>query len=208
MIEKLVIFDYSGTLSPDAVRFAEDDTLTEELERSGLAALGVADPETFWNEIVNPTWEEGSTTPIGYGEVISRRIKEAFSPAVPDDQIRISAARFVDSYLTHSLIDGRWSSILGKLGNDPATMTVIATDHYAEATGYIVRYLGEMGATPSSFIVANSADMGAHKADRAFWKTLRNSLQLDTIRGVLAVDDFGFNEGAGDSYADRQKVDG
>jgi len=217
MIEKLVIFDYSGTLSPDAVRFAEDDNLTEELERSGLAALGVGDPETFWNEIANPTWQEGSTTPVGYGEVIFRRIKEAFFPAVLDEEVRVIAARFVDSYLTHSPIDDRWRPILEKLGEDPAVMTVIATDHYAEATGYIVRYLGEMGAGAMSlkdapgaapFGVANSADMGAHKADRAFWEVLRGSLQLDAVRSVLIVDDFGFNEEAGDSYADRQKVDG
>ncbi|MBW2675081.1 MAG: hypothetical protein JRD89_17000 [Deltaproteobacteria bacterium] len=219
MIEKVVIFDWSGTLSPDAVRFAEDNTLTEELERSGLAALGAAAPETFWEKIVNPTWEEGSTTPIGYGEAIFRRIKEAFFPTATDDQIRISAARFVDSYLTHSSIDGRWRSILGKLGNDPAVMTMIATDHYAEATAYIVQYLGEMGAgamplkdalgasVPSPFIVANSADMGAHKADHAFWDTLKGALGLDGLRSVMIVDDFGFNEGAGDSYADRQKVE-
>jgi len=219
MIEKLVIFDWSGTLSPDAVRFAQDDTLTAELERSGLAVLGVADPETFWDGIVNPTWEEGSTTPIGYGEVISRRIREAFSPAVPDDQIRASAACFVDSYLTHSPIDGRWRPILKKLGEDPSVMTAIATDHYAEATACIVRYLGEMGAhamplkdalgasVPSPFIVANSADMGAHKADQPFWDTLRGSLGLGSLDSVMIVDDFGFNEGAGDSYADRQKVE-
>jgi len=220
MIEKLVIFDYSGTLSPDAVRFAEDDNLTEELERSGLAALGVADPETFWNETVNPTWEEGSTTPIGYREAIFRRIKEAFSPAVPDDQIRLSAARFIDSYLTHSPVDGLWRPILKKLGEQPSVITVIATDHYAEATGYIVRHLGEMGAgamplkdapgasVSSPFIVANSADMGAHKADRLFWETIKGPLGLDALRSVLIIDDFGFNEEAGDSYADRQKVDG
>ncbi|MBN2396972.1 MAG: hypothetical protein JXI32_01200 [Deltaproteobacteria bacterium] len=217
MIEKLVTFDWSGTLSPDAVRFGEDDNLKRELKRSGLASLGVAGPEAFWREIVNPTWEEGSTTPTGYGEIISRRIEEVFSPAVSDDQIRLSAARFVDSYLTHSPIDGRWRSILGKLGNDPSVITVIATDHYAEATGYVVRHLGEMGAHARplknvscqavSFIVANSADVGARKADRAFWEALRDSLQLDALRSVLIVDDFGFNEGVGDSYADRRKVE-
>ncbi len=216
MIEKLVIFDYSGTLSPEAVRFADDDNLTKALEQSGLAALGVADPETFWNEIVNPTWQEGSTTPVGYGEVIFRRIKEAFSPAVSDDRIRNSAARFVDSYLTHSPVNGRWHPTLEKLSEQPSVITVIATDHYAEATGYIVRYLGEMGVaamplkdSPGAvpFVVANSADMGAHKADRAFWETLRNALGLDALRSILIVDDFGFNEEAGDSYADRRKVE-
>jgi len=216
MIEKLVIFDWSGTLSPDAVTFAEDDTLTGALKRSGLAALGVADPDTFWSGIVNPTWEEGSTTPDGYGEVITRRIRELFSPAVPDDRIRASAKRFVDSYLAHSPVDGRWSPILEKLGNDSSVITVIATDHYAEATASIVRHLDEMdvSAVPlknalgasSPFVVANSADIGAHKADRAFWKTIQGSLELDAVRDILVVDDFGFNEGAGDSYGERSKV--
>ena len=146
MIEKMVIFDWSGTLSPEAVRFAEDENLKRELERSGLASLGIVTPENFWNEIVNPTWEEGSTTPVGYTEMIVRRIRAAFSPAVPDDRIRASAARFVDSYLTNSPIDGRWRPVLQQLGKNPSVVTIIATDHYAEATGYIVRYLGEMGA--------------------------------------------------------------
>jgi hypothetical protein len=215
MIEKLVIFDWSGTLSPDAVRFGEDENLIRELDRSGLAALGLAAPETFWNEIVNPTWQEGRTTPTGYRAVISRRIREVFSPEVSDDKVRQSAARFVDSYLAHSPIDARWHPILKKLGDDPSIMTVIATDHYAEATAYIVRYLGEMGAhtrplrdAPGAapFAVANSADMGVHKADRAFWETVKNSLKLDTVRSVIIVDDFGFNEGAGDSYGERRKV--
>ena len=41
MIETLVIFDWSGILSPDAVRFGEDENLKRELERNGLAALGI-----------------------------------------------------------------------------------------------------------------------------------------------------------------------
>ncbi|MDD5723846.1 MAG: hypothetical protein PHY29_08945 [Syntrophales bacterium] len=219
-INKLVIFDYSGTLSLDAVRFAEDHNLVGELERSGLAALGIADPETFWDEIVNPTWQEGSTTLTGYGEAIFRRIRKVLPSTVLDEEIRVSAAHFVDSYFKHSPIDDRWRPILEKLSVDPSVMTVIATDHYAEATEYIIRYLGEVGscAIPlkevldvsmsSPFIVANSADMGAHKDDRVFWETLRGSLGLDAVRSVLIVDDFGFNEKAGSSYADRQKVDG
>jgi len=217
MIEKVVIFDWSGTLSPDAVRFAEDGNLRRELQRSGLAALGAATPETFWNGIVNPTWEEGSTTAAGYAEMIVQRIRAVFSPAVPDDRIRASAARFVDSYLTHSAIDGRWRPVLQQLGEDPSVVTIIATDHYAEATGYLVRFLGEMNIpavplkdtsdAPSPFVVANSADLGAHKADRAFWETIRNSLGLEAVRRVVVVDDFGFNEETGDSYGERQKVE-
>jgi hypothetical protein len=217
MIEKVVIFDWSGTLSPDAVRFAEDENLKRELERSGLAALGVATPETFWREIVNPTWEKGSTTTAGYAEMIARRIRAVFSPAVPDDRLRASAARFVDSYLTHSAIDGRWHPVLQQLNEDSSVVTIIATDHYAEVTGYLIRFLGEMdipavplkdaSGAPSPFIVANSADLGAHKADRAFWETIRSSLGLEAIRRVVVVDDFGFNEEAGDSYGERRKVE-
>lgn len=217
MIEKVVIFDWSGTLSPEAVRFAEDENLKRELERSGLASLGIVTPETFWNEIVNPTWEEGSTTPVGYIEMIVRRIRAAFSPLVPGDRIRASAARFVDSYLTSSHLDGRWRPVLQQLGTDPSVVTIIATDHYAEATGYLLRFLSEMnipavpledapGSTPP-FIVANSADLGVHKADRAFWETIRRSLELETVRRVLIVDDFGFNEVTGDSYGERRKVE-
>ena len=219
MLEKLVIFDYSGTLSLDAVSFGEDDNLTGELERSGLAGLGIADPETFWEEIVNPAWQEGSTTSVGYTELIYRTIRENLPPAVSNNTIRLSAERFVDSYLRHSSIDSRWHSILQKLNSETSAVTVIATDHYAEATGYIVGFLAEMGIGSISlrdasgacvspvFIVANSADMGAHKVDRAFWDTLKGPLGLDGLCSVLIVDDFGFNEEAGDSYANRQKVE-
>ena len=219
MFEKLVIFDYSGTLSLDAVRFAEDDNLTEELARSGLAGLGIADTETFWAEIVNPTWQEGSTTSVGYREVIFRSIREVFSPEASDEVIRLSAARFVDSYLTHSPVDARWRSILQKLNSEASVVTVIATDHYAEATDYIVGFLKEMGIGAISlkdmsgatafpkFVVANSADMGVHKIDQGFWEMVRDVLVLDTVQSSLIIDDFGFNEEAGDSYADRRKVE-
>ncbi|MCD6486546.1 MAG: hypothetical protein J7K35_04365 [Syntrophobacterales bacterium] len=219
MFEKLVIFDYSGTLSPDAVRFAEDDNLSEELDRSGLAGLGITAPEIFWREIVNPDWEEGSTTSIGYREIMSKRIKEVFSPAVSDEEIRLCASRFVDSYLGHSLVDSRWRPILQKLNRESSVITVIATDHYAEATGYIVKFLKEMGAETVSlgdipgaivspeFVVANSADTGVHKVDPGFWEMVRTVLKLGAIQSILIIDDFGFNEEAGDSYADHQKVD-
>lgn len=219
MFEKLVIFDYSGTLSLDAVRFAEDDNLTGELARSGLAGLGIADTETFWNEIVNPTWQEGSITGIGYREIIYRRIKEVFSPPVSDKEIRLSAARFVDSYLTHSPVDARWRFILQKLKSETSVVTVIATDHYAEATDYIAGFLKEMGIGAISlkdvsgatvfqeFVVANSSDMGVHKIDQGFWEMVRDALVLDTVQRFLIIDDFGFNEEAGDSYADHRKVE-
>jgi len=218
MFEKLVIFDYSGTLSLNTVRFGEDDNLTEELHRSGLAALGIADPETFWKEVVNPAWEEGSTTSIGYREIMYRRIREELSPPVSDEKIRLCSSRFVESYLGHSTVDSRWRTILQKLNREASVITVIGTDHYAEATDYIVGFLKEMGigaislkdvpgATVSpEFIVANSADTGVHKVDPGFWKMVRTVLKLGTIQSILIIDDFGFNEEAGDSYANHQKV--
>ncbi|MEA2013712.1 MAG: hypothetical protein U9N38_00140 [Thermodesulfobacteriota bacterium] len=219
MSEKLIIFDYSGTLSLDAVSFGEEDNLTGELKRSGLAGLGIADPETFWEEIVNPAWQEGSTSSIGYIEIMFRRIKDLFSPAVSDEEIRLCAERFVESYLMHSPIDSRWRSILRKLNREASVITVIATDHYAEATGYIAGFLKEAGTgsiplkgvsdstVPSKFIVANSADMGVHKADQGFWEMLKDALSLHIVRDILIVDDFGINEEAGNSYAEHQKVE-
>jgi len=43
-------------------------------------------------------------------------------------------------------------------------------------------------------IVANSADLGVHKADRRFWEILRKRLELDRLRHILLIDDFGVNE--------------
>ncbi len=219
MFEKLVIFDYSGTLSTDAVRFGENDRLTETLKRSGLTELGIADTKVFWEEIVNPSWEEGSTASIGYVEVITRQVKNKFSPAVQDGRIRQSAERFVDSYLTFSRINGLWRTTLEDLDKNTSVITVIATDHYAEATGYIIGFLEEMGAAATSltgtpgatssrkFIVANSADMGFHKADPGFWEKIKSVLNLNAITSVLIIDDFGANEKAEDTYADQHKVD-
>ena len=71
---KLVIFDYSGTLSLESTLFARPDFLMKQLKESGLANLGIESPETFWGEIVNPTWQRGSTTSVGYKKVIGDRI--------------------------------------------------------------------------------------------------------------------------------------
>ena len=213
--EKLIIFDYSGTLSLDAVLFARQEHLMKELRESGLADLGVTSPEIFWEEIVNPTWEEGSTTAVGYKGVIVKRIRGKFSPSVSDNIIALAASRFVESYLGHSRVDKRWKHILRMLNEHPDVCVVIATDHYAEATGYILKFLGELGvqavaakesfANPE-FVVANSADLGVHKADRRFWEILKVNLRLDAVRQILLIDDFGFNEMEGDSYGKLEKV--
>lgn len=214
--EKLIIFDYSGTLSLDAVLFAKPGNLMKELRESGLRDLGVTSPEIFWKEIVNPTWEEGSTTSVGYKGVMVKKIREKFSPNVFDDMIALAASRFVESYLGHSRVDKRWKHILRILDEHPGVCVVIATDHYAEATGYILEFLGELGVhavtaketfVNPEFVVANSADLGVHKADRRFWEILKANLRLDAVRRILIIDDFGFNEMEGDNYGGLEKVE-
>jgi hypothetical protein len=218
--EKLVIFDYSGTLSLEAPRFGRPANLVRALEESGLAGLGVSATKVFWEKIVNPTWIQGSTTSIGYGHVIAERIAALhLAPDAP--KIEAAASCFVDAYLSASRIDPRWRPILERLSEQTSVVTVIATDHYAEVTGRINEYLDswsiptwktesdERPLSPAStpiFFIANSADLGVWKADRRFWETLKSRLPLASVRRILLIDDFGFNEESWDSYGGRGKV--
>jgi hypothetical protein len=220
--DKLIIFDYSGTLSFEAAAFAKPENLQEELKKSGLWDLGIQTPNLFWEQIVNPAWQEGSTTPIGYKKIIDQQVKRLFpqiSSTLSDDRIFQAASLFVDRYLEHSRIDARWRPLLQSLSRKAGLCLVIATDHYAEATGAILYFLRtwEIPATPLAtspdtilpgrMIVANSADLGVHKADRRFWEILRKRLELDRLRHILLIDDFGVNEQKDDLYADLQKVE-
>ena len=74
--EKLIIFEYSGTLSLDAVLFTRPGNLMKELRGSGLVDLGITSPEISWEEIVNHTWEEGSAASFGYKKVMAKRVKK------------------------------------------------------------------------------------------------------------------------------------
>jgi len=219
--EKMVIFDYSGTLSLEAPRFGRPENLVRALEESGLAALGVATPESFWENIVNPTWVEGSTTAIGYTRIMAERIAALRrAPAAPLSEMEAAASRFVAAYFAASRIDPHWRPVLARLSQHPAALAVIATDLYAEATGKITGYLDSWGISSrkfgqgeespslpaSGFFVANSADLGIWKADRRFWEILRSCLPLAAVRRILLIDDFGVNEEAGDSYGARAKV--
>jgi hypothetical protein len=211
--EKLVIFDYSGTLSLEAPQFGRPVNLVHAFAQSGLFSLGVTTPKIFWEEIVVPTWIEGSTTATGYKRVLAERIAAlGLAPGATGAEIATAASCFVDRYLDHSRIDSHWRPILENLSVHSGTALVIATDHYAEATETIILYLrswnlkalkaeavaGENGGL-SSFSVANSADIGFWKADSRFWKVLKSRLPLETVRSALIIDDFGFNEEQGDS---------
>jgi hypothetical protein len=216
-----MIIDYCGTLSLEAPRFGRPENLVRVLAESGLAALGVSTPEAFWGTIVDPTWVKGSTTSIGFAQVMAEQIASlCLAPDAPTSKIEAATARFVATYLASSRIDPRWRSLLSRLNEKPAIMTVIATDHYAEATGKITGYLDSWGISArktgkgeepplpplSKFFVANSADLGFWKADRRFWEILKSQLPLTAVRRILLIDDFGFNEAPGDSYGERAKV--
>lgn len=219
---KLIIFDYSGTLSRESTLFGRPDYLMKQLKESGLIDLGVTSPSIFWEQIVNPTWVEGTTTQVGYKKVIEDRINAILSQnksIVSCVKISDAASLFVNSYLSHSRIDSRWQPVLDKLNMHPSVGAIIATDHYAEATGYILQFLHElhiqavsakaaMAATGStSVIVANSADLGFHKDNLRFWEILKNGLYMGEVRHVLLMDDFGANEQKDDSYSAPEKVE-
>ena len=144
--EKVVIFDYSGTLSLEAPLFGRSENLVRALEESGLAACGVSTPEVFWGNIVNPTWIEGSTTSIGYAQVMAERIAALrLAPDAPISEIEAATSRFVAMYLACSRIDPHWRPLLSRLSEHTAAITIIATDHYAEATGKIINILNSWG---------------------------------------------------------------
>jgi len=219
---KLIIFDYSGTLSLESTLFGRPDYLMKQLKESGLMDLGVTSPSIFWEQIVNPTWVEGSTTQAGYKKVMEDRISAILyqnMSIVSCVKISDAASLFADSYLSHSRIDGRWQPVLDKFNRHPSVRAIIATDHYAEATGYILQFLRElhihavsarvaMATTGStSVIVANSSDLGFHKDDLRFWEIMKNGLNMGGVRHVLLIDDFGYNEQKGNSYSTPEKVE-
>jgi len=222
-VNKLIIFDYSGTLSLESTLFARPEYLMKQLTESGLMALGVSNPDVFWNEIVNPSWLEGSTTPAGYKKVIEDGIAVIFDktkkPAVPYGKIADAASSFVDSYLGHSRIDQRWQPVFNEFSRYPSLRVIIATDHYAEATAYIIRYLNEFqihavaakdaftSSESAGVVVACSADLGVHKADHRFWEILKTGLNIHDVREILLVDDFGYNEQKRDIYGTQEKVE-
>jgi len=217
----LIIFDFSGTLSLGAVEFGKSENLVPVLERSGLVKLGVASEDFFWNELVYPTWMEGSTTGRGYLSVLVNRIGDlglhAPEDPHPHKTIQNAVSYLLDQYFDQCRIDVRWQTLLQDLNEHPDVQAVIATDHYAEATPMIAGRLKDwhIDAVPLSqavpgtrnpFIIANSSDMGFHKADIRFWRLISDKLSLAGPYRVLLVDDFGGNEDSSDPYGDPGAV--
>lgn len=210
---KLVIFDYSGTLSFDAARFRATARLTQALRESGLWQLGLDNLVVFWQEVLNPTWEKGSTTATGYRQLLVAQIDQLLNPQQDlalSDQIKGGVAKFVDSYFAASHISPAWQPLLTHLLTLPEVVVVVATDHYQEVTQHIVdqlkalnlasRSILEGPATPAAqqIFIANSADIGVRKLDIAFWQKLKTALVIKALSQVVLVDDFVANEYQGD----------
>ncbi len=213
----LVIFDFSGTLSLGAVLFGKDKTIRQALKNSGLKDLGIEEPAKLWNDLVEPTWEEGSTTTSGYVDVLTRQAEQLLcggENGTDPGEIRKAASHFVNAYFSYSLIDPRWEPAFQFLNSRTDTDTVIATDHYAEATEHIISelYKIDLKAAPldlalrqEKFFVANSADLGCRKSTGEFWTILKDYLGPGVYDQILVVDDFGFNEQE-DFYGGKTKA--
>lgn len=224
----LVAMDFSGTLSPGAARFAAGDRVADELRRSGLAELGVADPATFWDALVNPTWERGSTTRAGYVRVLTdaavAHLRSGEGGRVDPVEVEQAVRRFAARYLAASVIAPAWRPWLRRLASRASIAVVVATDHYAEATRRILDELAvadvpaaalpgghghvDAAATPTldrgAVLVANSADVGHHKRSRPFWERVADA--VGPVARVAVVDDFGAAEPGADAYADRERI--
>lgn len=215
--DRMLVLDFSGTLSLEAALYAREENLRRALEESGLWRMGVDSLAIFWDGIVNPTWQEGSTTGKGYTRLLFEQVRQIAASRgleIPEADIWASAARFVEGYLHHSAIDPAWRPVLHRLLRHPGLVVVVATDHYAEATGHILSQLRALGLEGSPVLqggthrvlVANSADLGAPKASEAFWTAVQRARGLRSLAQILVVDDLGFHEQAQDAYRQQEKI--
>lgn len=230
----LVVLDFSGTLSVAAPRFGAPDAIAARLRACGLWDLGIDSVELFWQRLVDPTWERGSTTAAGYAEVLAGAaaevLRERGRDVGADDVLRcVTALR--DQYFAAATIAPQWRGFLQRLRTVDDTGIVVATDHYADATAHIGGELAALGvpaapvtratdgrspapvavgtSTPpgsARVAIANSADIGAHKASAQFWHTVRRTLGPGRVHRMVMIDDFGANEPGSDSYADPVRV--
>lgn len=170
--------------------FGRPERLGRALSDSGLAALGVATPAAYWSRIVAPTWAAASTSRRPFARFIADRLGPAAGRA---------ADRFVADYLAASCIAAPWQPLLADLCRRPRVQVIVATDHYAEATDAIIGHLAAAGlkgcplsaADTGAIRVANSADLGAVKADPRFWGRVAAAAGAGTM---ILVDDFGAAE--------------
>lgn len=225
--QHLLVLDFSGVLSLEAVRFGAPDRLEQALRQSGLWDVGVT-VERYWNDLVKPTWDIGSTTRTPYVHLAAQRIT---TPHLPNDDVLRRTERFVQAYLEASVIDPAWRMLFEALHAEEHVTILVATDHYAETTDHIARQIAVMGwrtialrtdETGQVFrqppqvsqgnpkisrpiLIANSADLGAHKEKPLFWERVYAGLATH-LHQALVIDDFGANENLLDFYADLDRV--
>ncbi len=224
---QLLVLDFSGVLSLEAVCFGAPDRLEQALRQSGLWDAGVT-VERYWNDLVALTWDIGSTTRTPYAHLMAQHIT---APHLSADEVHRRAERFVQFYLQASVIDPAWRSLFAALRTDEGVTILVATDHYAEATDHIARQIAAMewrvaalqvdetgkvlqqrvavagGASQSSraVLLASSADLGVRKTAPLFWQRVQCGAALQP-QHILVIDDFGANENLLDPYADPASV--
>jgi len=214
----LVIFDYSGTLSLEAADFGRPGNLERYLKESGLTGAGIVSADLYWQKVVNPTWPRASTTKAGFKSIATGCIEKMALSSATSLMIASAVSKFVDEYMRHSRIDERWYPLLSDIQNLPGVIGIIATDHYAEATGAVRAHLTalDINSVPATgketfhgdtvFIVANSADIGHLKASRRFWRKLTRARLSIPVEDVILVDDFGSNEPDRFGYSKPEKI--
>ncbi len=217
----LYIFDYSGTLSMEAVYFATPENLMKTLTQSGLYRFGISSLDIFWNKIVNPTWETASLSSKGYTQAIVESTLKLLNRKLSRserEELKKAAFLFVQNYLSNSRIDPAWQPLFQHLLEVPDSLIVIATDHYAEATTAFIKHFQSLNFNAASIMqapdflpeikiyIANSADIGSHKKDPKFWLRVKSLLNLEDIKKAILIDDFGTNEQEMDTYGDKEKV--
>eukprot|EP01012_Entosiphon_sulcatum_P010629 TRINITY_DN16259_c0_g1_i1.p1 TRINITY_DN16259_c0_g1~~TRINITY_DN16259_c0_g1_i1.p1 ORF type:complete len:281 (-),score=32.46 TRINITY_DN16259_c0_g1_i1:25-867(-) len=189
----LLLLDLQGTLSRGAVTFGKEAQLRAALQSSGLRITNAE----YWR-IVEQTWEKCSRSP--------RPFSAALGEAIAKPDANAAAQRFVGLYTSACEIDPLWLPWIARAIEAHGATVVIATDHYAELSAVLLQQLSRdlpdipaanltLGTEPprERLLVANSAFLGAHKSETAFWQGLRSATQCEAASAVL-VDDFGFNE--------------
>ena len=215
----VVVLDFSGTLSVAGSRFAGAQHLADRLRDSGLWELGIDSPRLFWERLVNPTWQRGSTTSDGYAAVLAGAAAGVLHERgrdVPPATIERAAAAFAGHYFAHSAIAPQWRDWLRRLHDLDGVALVIATDHYAEATAHITAELATLGIDGAPVahsrpvhdrvLIANSADLGHHKTSAEFWVPVRDALGADHGTRLVLIDDFGATAADNAGYAERARI--
>jgi len=202
--QRLVVLDFSGTLSIAAGRFGQPASIESAVQECGLADQGV-DARLLWSEIILPSWHETITTRRGYEGVLTDAAMTVLSArGRPTDRVADGIAAFTRRYLAANRIAPEWRPWLRRFTTLRVTRVIVATDHAAEATAQISSDLTVLGvdnaavaqasATDARCLIANSADLGSRKSGQLFWQKVRHALPARRVTHVIVVDDFGANE--------------